>query len=592
MKKQDHNFRIYYISILSVVIGIVSGLIAYLLILLIALIGNLIFMGTISTDLALTQYSNVGLWVIIIPAIGGVIIGLMAKYGSPKIEGHGIPEAMEAVLTNKSRISPKVAILKPLSAAIAIGTGGPFGAEGPIIQTGGAFGSILGQLTSTSAAERKVLLAAGAAGGMAAVFNTPIAAVIISIELILFEFKSRSFIPLVISSVMATAVHFVLLGSGPLFEVSNIDFDVLRGIPFYILLGIICGGAAVFFKNAFYWVEDRLESIPVDNMWIPAIGGLGLGIIGYFFPVVLGVGYDTITNILNGNLGLQILLIIMVFKSLALMVSLGSKTSGGLLAPMFMAGAALGGVYAIIWNGIIPGLALAPGAYALVAMAAIFGTASRSTFALIIFAFEITQDYNSIIPLMLGCVIADAIGLLFMNNTIMTEKLERRGLKIQQDYEVDALYQLKIGEVMHLDVPTIPASMTLKDIAELIANHDPLVTSHQGHIVVDEDKKLKGVLTRSDIINNINRDDFETLTVLDVASTNLIVAYPDELVADATERMASNQIGRLPVVNRQDPQKIEGYLSRASIIEGRTQYFKDQLQKERQWFKGSASITG
>src|SRR5699024_8379716 len=249
---------------------------------------------------------------------------------------------------------------------------------------------------------------------MAAVFNTPIAAVIISIELILFEFKSRSFIPLVISSVMATAVHFILIGSGPLFAVNKININVLSGIPFYILLGIICGVAAVFFKNAFYWVEDRLESIPVDNMWIAAIGGLGLGIIGFFFPIVLGVGYDTITNILNGNFGLQLLLIIMVFKALALMVSLGSKTSGGLLAPMFMSGAALGGVYAIAWNAILPGMALSTGAYALVAMAAIFGTASRSTFALIIFAFEITQDYNSIIPLMIGCVIADAIGLLLM----------------------------------------------------------------------------------------------------------------------------------------------------------------------------------
>jgi len=426
---------------------------------------------------------------------------------------------------------------------------------------------------------------------MAAVFNTPIAAVIISIELILFEFKSRSFIPLVISSVMATAVHFILIGSGPLFAVNKINFNVLSGIPFYILLGIICGVAAVFFKNAFYWVEDRLESIPVDNMWIPAIGGLGLGIIGFFFPIVLGVGYDTITNILNGNFGLQLLLIIMVFKALALMVSLGSKTSGGLLAPMFMSGAALGGVYAIAWNAILPGMTLSTGAYALVAMAAIFGTASRSTFALIIFAFEITQDYNSIIPLMIGCVIADAIGLLLMKNTIMTEKLERRGLNIRQDYEVDALYQLKVGEVMDPDIPTIPASMSLKDLAELIAGHDPLVTTHQGLLVVDEDEKLKGVLTRSDILNNIDREDLTDLEVLDVASTSPIVAYPDELVADATERMASNQIGRLPVVDRLDHEKILGYLSRASILEGRTQYFKEQSLKEREWFKGSASMT-
>lgn len=591
MHNQQSNFRIYYISVAAAVIGIVSGLIAYFLLELIALIGNLIFMGTASTELALTVYGNVGWWVIIIPALGGIVIGLMAKYGTPKIEGHGIPEAMEAVMTNKSKISIKTAILKPISAAIAIGTGGPFGAEGPIIQTGGAFGSILGQVFKTSAEERKVLLACGAAGGMAAIFNTPIAAVIIAIELILFEFKTRSFIPLVISSVMATAVHFILIGDGPLFEVGSTNFNVLTGIPFYILLGVICGVAAVGFKRGFYWVEDRLESIPVDDMWIPAIGGLLLGIIGFFFPIVLGVGYDTITNILNGNLALQLLLIIMIFKSLALMVSLGSKTSGGLLAPMFMASAAMGGVYAIFWNSVIPGLHLGLGAYALVAMAAVFGTASRSTFALMIFAFEITQDYNAIIPLMIGCVIADAVGLYLMDNTIMTEKLERRGLNIQQDYEVDALYKMKVGEVMDPDVPTIPASTSLKDLAERISANDPIVTRHQGLLMVDEQGKLKGVITRSDVLHNVDRDNIETLSVLEVGNTDPIVAYTDELVADATERMASNQIGRLPVVERDNPGNILGYLSRASILEGRTQYFKNVSEKEREWFKGSASVS-
>ncbi len=591
MQRPDKNFRIYFVSAFAAVIGIVSGLIAYFLLLLIAVIGNLIFSGTLASDLSLIEYGGVGWWVIIIPAIGGIIIGLMAKYGTSKIEGHGIPEAMEAVLTNKSKIHPKVAVLKPLSAAIAIGTGGPYGAEGPIIQTGGAFGSILGQFVKTSAAERKVLLACGAAGGMAATFNTPIAAVIIAIELLLFEFKTRSFIPLVISSVMATAVHFLLIGNGPLFEMEAVDFAVVEGIPFYILLGLICGVAAVGFKRSFYWIEDQFERIPVDRMWLPAIGGLGLGIIGFFFPVVLGVGYDTITGILNGEFLLSMLLIIMVFKSLALMVSLGSGTSGGLLAPMFMAGAALGGVYAMAWNGIIPGLGLAPGAYALVAMAAIFGTASRSTFALIIFAFEITQDYTSIIPLMIGCVIADAVGLLLMKNTIMTEKLERRGLNIQQDYEVDALYKMKVGEVMDPDAPTIPASMSLKDLAELIANHDPLVTRHQGLLIVDEDENLQGIITRSDVLNNIDSEDLDELKVLDVGSTSPKVAYPDELVATATERMATNQIGRLPVVERQNPKKILGYLGRASILEGRTQYFVEESQQEREWFRGSASIT-
>jgi H+/Cl- antiporter ClcA len=263
----------------------------------------------------------------------------MAKYGSSKIKGHGIPEAMEAVLFNRSRIQPRVAILKPISAAIAIGTGGPFGAEGPIIQTGGAVGSLVGQLFHTTGSERKVLLACGAAAGMSATFNTPIAGVILAIELLLFEFKSRSFIPLVIASTLATAVHMQLLGAGPMFTVKAMDFGIPHALPFYLLLGLICGVAAVGFSRLLYWTEDQFDKLPIDQLWWPAIGALGLGIIGYFVPRVLGVGYDTISDILNGSLALKLLLIVMAAKAIALVVSLGSGTSGGLLAPMFMSSA-------------------------------------------------------------------------------------------------------------------------------------------------------------------------------------------------------------------------------------------------------------
>ena len=333
----------------------------------------------------------------------------MAKYGSEKIKGHGIPEAMEAVLINRSRIQPRVAILKPISAAIAIGTGGPFGAEGPIIQTGGAVGSLIGQLIHTTAAERKVLLACGAAAGMSATFNTPIAGVILAIELLLFEFKSRSFIPLVIASTLATAVHMQWMGAGPMFSVGATDYAIPRALPFYLVLGLICGFAAVGFSRLLYLTEDLFEKLPVDELWWPAIGALGLGIIGYFVPRVFGVGYDTISDILNAHLALKLLVIVMVAKAIALVVSLGSGTSGGLLAPMFMSSAALGGAFAMLVNWIYPAAHLAPGAFALVAMGAVFGAASRATFAFIIFAFEITRDYNSVLPLMLVSVIADGI---------------------------------------------------------------------------------------------------------------------------------------------------------------------------------------
>src|SRR5205807_487258 len=304
------------------------------------------------------RFTHLGPWVIVTPVIGGIIIGIMAKYGTEKIKGHGIPEAMEAVLINRSRIQPRVAILKPISAAIAIGTGGPFGAEGPIIQTGGAFGSLVGQIVHTTAAERKVLLASGAAAGMSATFNTPIAGVILAIELLLFEFKSRSFIPLVIASTLATAIHMRLLGAGPMFAVAAVDFGIPRALPFYLLLGVICGFAAFFFCKSLYWVEDQFEKLPVDPLWWPAIG-----------------------------------------------------------------------------------------AFALVAMGAVFGAASRATFTFIIFAFEITRDYNSVLPLMLVSVIADGVAMLLMpTSSIMTEKLARRGLRIHQDYETDVLRQVAVAE--------------------------------------------------------------------------------------------------------------------------------------------------
>src|SRR5437660_7443333 len=408
------QFRMVLVSCLAAGIGLVAGFIAYLLYRLIGLLTNVFFFHRLSADFASARLNHLGPWVIVTPVVGGLIVGVMAKYGTPKIKGHGIPEAMEAVLVNRSRIEPKVALLKPISAAIAIGTGGPFGAEGPIIQTGGALGSLVGQVLHTTAVERKVLLACGAAAGMSATFNTPIAGVILAIELLLFEFKARSFIPLVIASTLATAVHMQLLGPGPMFSVSAVDFGIPHALPFYLVLGPVCGIAAVLLSKALYWVEDTFEKLPIDELWWPAIGALFLGIIGFFVPRVLGVGYETIGAILNGRLAWKLLLLVMIAKFAALVSSLGSGTSGGLLAPTFMWSAAMGGLFAMIGNHVFPSAHLSPGAFALVAMGAVFGAASRATFSFIIFAFEITRDYNSVLPLMLVAVIADGIAMLFM----------------------------------------------------------------------------------------------------------------------------------------------------------------------------------
>src|ERR1700690_3833456 len=443
------QFRMVLISFLAGGIGLLAGLIAFALYDLIGLLTNIVFYHRFVVDFTSARHNQLGLWVIPIPVIGGIIVGLMAKYGTPKIKGHGIPEAIEAVMVNRSRIEPRVAILKPISAAVAIGTGGPFGAEGPIIQTGGAIGSLVGQAFHTTASQAKVLLACGAAAGMAATFNTPIAGVILAIELLLFEFKARSFIPLVVASTLATAVHMQLLGTGPMFKITAMDFGIPHALPFYLLLGLLCGLAAVGFSKLLYWTEDQFEKLPIDELWWPAIGALGLGIIGYFVPRILGVGYDTIGDILNANLAWKLLLVIMVAKAVALVISLGSGTSGGLLAPMFMSSAAMGGVFAMGVDRIFPAANLSAGAFALVAMGAVFGAASRATFSFIIFAFEITRDYNSVLPLMLVSVIADGIAMLLMPKaSIMTEKLARRGLHIHQEYEADVLQQVRVAETM------------------------------------------------------------------------------------------------------------------------------------------------
>jgi H+/Cl- antiporter ClcA len=470
---------------------------------------------------------------------------------------------MEAVLVNRSRIQPRVAILKPISAAIAIGTGGPFGAEGPIIQTGGAIGSLVGQLMHVTAAERKVLLACGAAAGMSATFNTPIAGVILAIELLLFEFKSRSFIPLVIASTLATAVHMQLLGAGPMFNVAAMDFAIPRALPFYLLLGVICGLAAVGFTRLLYWTEDLFEKLPVDELWWPAIGALGLGIIGYFVPRVLGVGYDTIGDILNANLGLKLLLVVMLAKAIALVISLGSGTSGGLLAPMFMSSAAMGGALAVVLNLLIPSAHLSAGAFALVAMGAVFGSASRATFSFIIFAFEITRDYNAVLPLMLVSVIADGISMLLMPKaSIMTEKLARRGLRIHQDYEADVLQHTLVSETMDREAPTIAGDMRLSDLADRIA--------------------------RGDVMRALEENC--PVTVLEASSRNIVVTYPDETLHDAANKMLRYNVGRLPVVDHADERRVLGYLGRPGVMAARLRRHDEEHVREPGWFKGFGAV--
>lgn len=582
---QSSNFRLFYVSMLAALIGILGGIVAYALYLLIAILSNLIFFQRWGMEIPSFAEHTLGAWILIVPAIGGVIIGLMIRYGTSKISGHGIPEAMEAVLTQRSRISPRVAIFKPIATAIAIGTGGPFGAEGPIIQTGGALGSMLGQFLHTTATERKVLLACGAAAGMAATFSTPIAAVILAIELLLFEFKSRSFIPLVIASTLATTVHFQLMGRDPMFTVGALEFGILNNMPYYLVLGVLCGLAAIGFSNALYWVEDQFEKLPIASMWWPAIGGIGLGVIGYFVPSVLGVGYDLISGLLNGEFAIGMIFIILIFKSLALLVSLGSGTSGGLLAPMFIMGAALGALFALLINRFVPGANVSPGAFALVAMAALFGSASRASFTFIIFAFEITRDYNAILPLMLVTVIADGVALKFMRNSIMTEKLAQRGLHVHQDYETDVLNDVLVGTVMERNPTVVSSQMTVSELADRIARNEPEYTRHQALLILDDNQELAGIITRGDIVAALQDGLSPARRVLEAGTDRLIVTYPDESVHEALNKLQRNDIGRLPVVDRHNPRHLLGYLGRAALLEARLRRLDEEAVIEPGWLQ-------
>ena len=593
------GYRIGWISCLAAAVGVLAGVVAYLLYDLIGLFTNIAFYHVWSFHFRSPEKNTLGPWVIVIPVIGGLIVGVMAKYGTDKIKGHGIPEAMEAVLTSRSRIHAKVAILKPISAAIAIGTGGPFGAEGPIIQTGGAFGSLVGQFFSTTAAERKVLLACGAGAGMAATFNTPIAGVILAIELLLFEFRARSFIPLVIATTLATNVRVVLLGQRSMFSMTGANFDPLRGLPFYILLGVICGGAAIGLTKLLYWIEDRFDDLPIDEMWHPAIGSLAVGILGFFVARILGVGYDTVSDILNNNLGVKLLILIAVCKLLALVLSLGSGTSGGLLAPTFMWSAAMGGVFAIAINHIWPGANLSPGAYALVAMAAVFGAASRATFAFIVFAFEITRDYNAVLPLMICCVIADLIAVRYLPTSIMTEKLARRGLTVPGEYEAVVLKHIRIGDVMRQDVPPVSADVTVADLATRMNSLDgsgraqaspsaqeprqKFPSPAAGLPILGQDGALVGVITQGDVLRALEEDGTGKSTAMEAGSSPAIVAYPDEVVADGLHRMLQYDIGRLPVVERGNPSKMVGLFDRSAVLNAWTHQLEEENVREHGW---------
>ena len=571
------NRRVLLLSAMALAIGAFSGLVAYVLIWLIAAITNLAFYHRLSAAPAIPQGNQLGYWVVLVPVVGALIIGLMARFGSEKIRGHGIPEALEAILLGRSRISPKVAILKPLSSAISIGTGGPFGAEGPIIMTGGAFGSIFAQQFHLSAAERKTLLVAGAAAGMSAVFATPVAAVLLAVELLLFEWKPRSFIPVAVASIVASVVRVPLLGAGPIFPViphapvSGTELAIAAG------LGILAGFGSGLLTMLVYAFEDLFQKLPLHWMWWPAIGAVFVGVGGIIEPRVLGVGYDTIHSLLRGELVGAAIVGLLVAKALVWSIALGSGTSGGVLAPLLIIGGALG---ALVGSWLPVGDV---GLWALIGMAAMMGGTMRSPLTAMVFAVELTRDFNLFPALLIGSVAAMGVTVLLMRRSILTEKLARRGHHITREYSIDPFELARVRDVMDKNMPTIPATMKLSELSDRIAAGDTNLNRRQGTLIVDERNELAGIITRGDIVRALRLNEPENMTVAEAGSTNLTVAFPDEPLHAALTKMLHQDIGRLPVVERDNRKKIVGYLGRASILSARMKIHEEENILQKGW---------
>jgi len=571
------NSRVVFLTLIAVAIGVAAGVVAQLLLGLIGLITNLAFYGRLTPQFVSPAANHLGLFVIIVPAAGGLIVGLMARYGSEAIRGHGIPEVMEQVLRNQSRIRPRITFLKPISAAIAIGTGGPFGAEGPIIATGGALGSLIGQLLKTTADERKILLSAGAAAGMAATFGSPVSGVLIAVELLLFEFRPRSLIPVTFACVAATAVRTAFMGSSPIFAMPRIGPPNQTALVLYILLGAIVGVVSVGVTRAVYLIEDAFGMLPIHWMWWPALGGIVVGVVGYWIPQTLGVGYDNIRFELSGTLTEQALVLLCVFKFLSWSVSLASGTSGGTLAPLFIMGGALGAALGGELSALFPHAGLDVRVAALIGMAAMFAGASRALLASIVFAFETTMQPFALLPLAAGCTAAYLVSSLLMKDTIMTEKITRRGISVPADYAADFLSQILVRDVATYEVVSLGAGLTLGEVRSRIAQGLPEST-HHGFPVVDQERGLVGLISQRALLD---ASEPATKRIGDIVSGPCAVVFEDNNLREASDLMVREGLGRLPVVKRENPRAVVAMLSGSDIRSANRQRLNEAHQAEQ-----------
>lgn len=560
-KTNQNKKRLLTISALAVLVAIFISFIAKFLVYLINLITNISFYGSFAISSSGPAGNHLGLWVIVIPAIGGIVVGLMALFGSKAIRGHGIPEAMEQILTNKSKIKPSITYLKPVSSAISIGTGGPFGAEGPIIATGGALGSTLGQLLKITHNERKILLAAGATAGMSAIFGSPIAAIFLAIELLLFEFSPRSIIPVALACITGAAGHHLLFGQEPVFAVNLVIPTASNSaLLAYSIMGIAIGLISVMVTKFVYFIEDSFEKLPVHWMWWPAIGGLAVGLIGYISPHTLGVGYDNITNILSGTMTIQVVLALCIFKFISWAIALGSGTSGGTLAPLLTIGGATGALLGSLILYMFPASGVTLPSAALVGMSAMFAGASRAFLTAIIFALETTGQSNALLPLLATCGAAYIVSFFIMENTIMTEKIARRGIKTPDSYEPDILEQISVEQVMADTGLVLGENSSIREIADWLYK-EPLQKSNH-FIVSGINGEYRGILSLASIYDKQLKP--ETLAGTLIKAKHVSIET-DTSLRKAVELMAREDIDVIPVLSKEN-KNIIGILSYRDIL--------------------------
>lgn len=563
--------RLIRISTLSVLVAVAISLIAKVLVSLINLVTNIAFFGSFSLAFRSPAGNHLGLWVIIIPAIGGLLVGLMAYYGSKAIRGHGIPEAMEQILTNQSRIKPSIAILKPVSSAIAIGTGGPFGAEGPIIATGGALGSTIGQLFKITSNERKIILAAGATAGMSAIFGTPIAAVFLAIELLLFEFSPRAILPVALACITGAAGHNFLFETGPVFPMPHLDIPTNGALAIYSAIGLLIGFLSLGVTKIVYVIEDAFEKLPIHWIWWPAIGGLAVGAIGYFAPHTLGVGYDNIINVLSGSVAILVVLRLFLFKFLSWAIALGSGTSGGTLAPLLTFGGAGGALIGAVILQIFPNSEINVPMAALVGMSAMFAGASRAYLTSITFALEATGQFNALLPLLGACTASYLVSFFLMENTIMTEKIARRGVATPDSYEADLLGKLTVGEVLKESRVILHPETRIQELRELLRSEDG---ADEYYIVADQDGQFVGTANRSEI----NRHDLDGEAMLEcIMKASNLSARANDSLRKAVELMAREDLEALPIVREN---KVIGVLSYKDVIQAYKFHYEENDQSK------------